>query len=282
MGSFDETCSVSNLPVSWKEPCLVFVIVPHWFLPLHYQARWEPEIVVPFKGTYDDYGKLENLDLSPAFLAQQQTLLAKALDFDGEAKERHSEILKRYPDDPSALLELCERGVFRVRNAHGERTTAPFYVREDVFQYVVEETANFENWRGNWGEQTRTTVESRLEYLDTWGKYIDALKAEADDVDELRERTMSLKERDNLQGSHLCHKLLMDHHGKMKEDPSLRESLAQAMTEFELFWMGLELFHVDWMPRLFRGQCPDFNLHAKWHRDLAEMARASEKRMEED
>ena len=67
MGSWNETCGLSNLPITYKTPCLLFLLVKReedrnaGGFP-YPSGSWRP-ISLPLHGTYDDYGTLK-LDAS--------------------------------------------------------------------------------------------------------------------------------------------------------------------------------------------------------------------------
>lgn len=286
MGSFNETCGVSGLPIAWETPCRLFILRPHWYLPLHYQSVWEPLGVVPLKGTYDDYGKLKDPDLGPAFMLQQKTLLKAVQEFSEETQERHHEIVKRYPDDPLALYELCERGVLEMDTPHGVYATAPFYVREDVYQLVIDRTSKAKNWHGQFLRQAEDIVECRLKHheltAEYWGLLQEGGEEEESKRSELMEQMVDLESRDYGHGRHEAKMLLLKERDVVKDNPELKESLRQAMIEFELFSTGLELVHAGWRPNLVRGQESDYEFHAEWHRDLSKLADEAHRHREED
>lgn len=287
MGSFNETCGVSGLPIAWRTPCRLFVLRPHWYLPLHYQSEWEPLAIVPLKGVYDDYGKLKDIEATPAFMLQHRILLGAAQEFSDETRKRHHEIFKRYPDDPSALYELCERGVLDVRTPHGVRTTAPFYVREDVYQHVVEITSKAENWHGPFLEHAEEVVDSRFKCRaldeETFGLYReDATEKDKARRGELISQKVELEDLDNGHGRHLGRMMLIEPWARIQDDPELRRELRQAMIDFELFAAGIESVHASWRPTLVRGQESDYDFHAEWHRTLARLADEAQRRWEEE
>ena len=83
MGSFDQVCAVSGLPIRWGDQCLAIALKPNKYgsLPRHgsyannYDAWWP--IQIPFLGEYDGYGRLNNISPSAAGEA-----LSKELNFD--------------------------------------------------------------------------------------------------------------------------------------------------------------------------------------------------------
>jgi hypothetical protein len=277
MGSFNETCGVSGLPIPWKTPCRIFIIRPHSYLPLHYQSIWEPLILGSFPGVYEDCGGLESLEDGPAIRIQHQVLHKLVREFSEEARERHSETLKRYPDDPSAVLELCERGVLNVFTPHGECVAAPFYVREDVYRHVIDLCTGLSDFRDRpIVDTTREMVRLRFEHQDDVRRCVQegdpgaALSVELD---------MRRDEYENHETRYLASDLLR---ATDLADPEVREDVATAMTEFELFSIGMDMVHVRWAPKTHRGQEADYDFHAKWHRAVADMADEAKRRWEED
>jgi len=286
MGSFNETCGVSGLPIGWRTPCRLFVLRPHWFLDLHYQSEWESLVVVPLRGVYADYGRLEDLDLSPAFRLQHRRLLATVQKFSEEAQKRHPEILRRYPDDPNALYELCERGVLEVKTPHGNRTTAPFYVREDVYQLVLERARKAEGWHGSFLEGCREAITARFKKVELERETLSLYKEDATEEDKVRRRELmdqkgQLDHLDHGPGCHEGRMILIESWDEIMSDPGLRASLEEAMLEFELFAGGMDAVKVAWQPKTIRGQDDDYESHAEWHRDVAKLADEAHRRQEE-
>lgn len=281
MGSFNETCGVSGLPIGWKTPCRIFVIRPHSYLPLHYQSVWEPLVLGSFPGIYDDYGKLKSLEDGPAIRTQHRILRGLAREFPEETRKRHWEIFKRYPDDPSAILELCERGVLNVFTPHGDCVCAPFYVREDVYRHVIDLCRGLTDfWGRDVVDTTKEMVRRRFEHHDA----IQRLMQEGQESGDFDHKTMARlnvgqDEYESIESRYLASEMLRT---ADMDDPEVREDLAQAMIEFEIFSDGMDRIQVTWGPKTYRGQESDYRFHAEWHRALARLADEAHHRLEEE
>jgi hypothetical protein len=263
----------------------VFVIRPHWFLPLHYQSIWEPLTAVPLKGIYDDYGALGNIDVNPAIQMQHKTLIKLAQEFPEETRKRHWEIFKEYPDDLSAVYKLCERGVLEVFTPHGNHFSAPFYVREDAYQHVIGLVRGEKDYRGDdIVERVEAGIAAQFNYQVQWHEYLREGK-ETGEYDHKRMAEIGI-DRDELVGGspsrYLASELIRDHEDRIFADEEARRSLHEAMVEFELFCSGMDFVGVRWQPKTVRGQDEDYIAHAKWHRAVAEMADEAHRRLEDD
>jgi hypothetical protein len=131
MGSWNETCGLSNLPITYKTPCLLFLLVKReedrnaGGFP-YPSGSWRP-ISLPLHGTYDDYGILE---------------------LDASANEVFMPYIKeRFLDagmvngDCAQFLRDVERG--KVRSPHRlshvlpDRPIGQMLVRKDVWDYLL-------------------------------------------------------------------------------------------------------------------------------------------------
>ena len=281
MGSFNASCGVSGLPINRRTPCRIFVIRPHWYLAIHYQSIWEPLILGSFPGAYNDYGTLADLEDGPAIRVQHQILRKLAREFSEETRSRHGEILKRYPDDPGSILELCERGVLNVFTSHGELMCAPFYVREDVYRHVIGLCTGVTDYRGrDFVDTTKEMVRRRFEYFDEHERLMQEGK-ESGKFDHKAMAELGVKqcEYESVETKYVASDMLR---AADVDDPEVREDLKKAMLEFELFSTGMDLVHVGWAPKTHRGQESDYRFHAEWHRAIAEMADEAHRRWEED
>ena len=76
--------------------------------------------------------------------------------------------------------------------------------------------------------------------------------------------------------------LLIQPWEKIQADPELKASLEEAMLEFELFAGGMEGVEVYWQPKRNQNQECDYSYHAKWHRQIADLADQAYRKQEEE
>jgi hypothetical protein len=287
MGSFNMTCGVSGLPINWRTPCRVFFLVPHGHLDFKYAAVWEPVNIIPLKGTYEDCGRLEDLDLSPAFHLEHPRMLAKAQEFSEEQRKDYWQIFEKFPDDPGALYQLCEREILQLKTPHGTKEAMPFYVREDVYQRVLERSRKAKNFRGPYLDRCEEMIWARFRKRELDDETMRLYGDQATEEDKVRRReligeSVKIEHKDNGRGTHQGNMLLIESWEKIQKDPELKASLKEAMLEFELFAGGIEALNIAWQPKTRKGQDDDYRYHAKWHREIAKLADAAQKRWDEE
>jgi hypothetical protein len=111
MGCWNETCGVSQMPICAGDKVRMFLIVEceHWNeAMLHYSTDlWKP-FGLPLKGTYDEYGCIENIEedaLSDLLLESLKEILV-------EVPNRMGEVFKREDLDwNTALNFLVDEGL---------------------------------------------------------------------------------------------------------------------------------------------------------------------------
>lgn len=111
MGCWNETCGISQMPICAGDKVRMFLIVEaeHWHdVALHYSTDlWRP-FGLPLKGTYDEYGDIENLEED----ALTDLMLEHLRDIIVEVPNRMGEIFKREELDwETALNFLTDEGL---------------------------------------------------------------------------------------------------------------------------------------------------------------------------
>jgi len=279
---FDERCGASGLTIGYEEPCRMFVIRPHSYLPLHYQSRWEPAGLVPFKGVYNGESRMEDLEITPAIKMQHASLVTRSRVLEDRKKRWPKDIDEKMKTDLSTFCDLVERGELETKTAHGVFVTAPFYVREDVYQHIIEEQKGFHEWIGaDIEEHLHKLVRMRFDTKERWLNMLKVGKETGNfDYEGMAEINVELDKIDGTShGQYLASGLIQNHEDFLFSDEDAKVSLAKAQVEFELFSMGLEVV-APWQPT-HKARCDDYEFLAKWHRALAEMAEATHKRREE-
>lgn len=117
MGCWNETCGITQMPICAGDPVRMFLIVEseHWHeAALHYSTDlWKP-FGLPLKGTYDEYGGIENIEedaLSDLLLESLKEILV-------EVPNRMGDVFKREELDwQTALNFLTDEGL-KVTDPH--------------------------------------------------------------------------------------------------------------------------------------------------------------------
>ncbi len=138
MGSWNETCGVTNLAIHEDDPVRLFLIERSQSYGANRAASgfcyvdgmWRPRFL-PIKGVYDDYGSIRGVeeDLNTRIVA---TDLAS---YSGEGPEDEDD-----PDEGALgnLLRRVERGKFRVPSPIGTKVElGQMLVLERAYQHVV-------------------------------------------------------------------------------------------------------------------------------------------------
>lgn len=281
---FSERCAASGLTIGYGERCLMFVIRPHWYLPLHYQSKWEPASLVPFRGTYNGESRMEDLDDTPAIRMQHRSLVVRSEVLEDRRDRWSKNIDEKMKNDLSTFCDVVERGELAAKSAVQGRefTAAPFYVREDVYNHIIEEQMGPNRWLG---ENTEThfqkLVKMRFETKERMRRLLQVGKETGEfDHMAIAENDRDLRDIDGMsRGQYLASHLMMDHEDLWANDEDAKISLAKAQVEFEMFAMGLEPI-TPWQPG-HKSRCDNYEFLAKWHRKMAEFAEDSERRFQE-
>jgi len=125
MGCWNETCGLTQMPICAGDPVRMFLIVEHSY-PRHLGARdvcisystelWKP-FGLPLKGTYDEYGRIENIEED----CMSDFLLESIKEMVVELPNRMGETFKREELDwPTVIDFLTDEGL---------RVTDPFDVK---------------------------------------------------------------------------------------------------------------------------------------------------------
>lgn len=106
MGSWNETCMVTNLPIFAGEPCLGVVLMEasYWSAGCYATSEYTP--IFSVRGEYDDYGGLENIKEEPQLMTILRTLNPHQLDDTGALVPAAD--LNTFHD----FVEACQNGLF--------------------------------------------------------------------------------------------------------------------------------------------------------------------------
>lgn len=112
MGCWNETCGISQMPIEGGDPVRMFLIVEaeHWDEggALYYSTDlWKP-FGLPLKGTYDEYGRIENIEED----VLSNLLLESLKDIIVEVPNRMGDIFKREELDWNTAIDfLTDEGL---------------------------------------------------------------------------------------------------------------------------------------------------------------------------
>lgn len=282
MGSFNGTCGVSGLPIVWRDPVRWFFI---YRMPERYQSslidrqsRWKA-LTLPFKGTYDDYGRIEDVEEDALTPLQVAWLSNKA-----RAPEKDADWLKNegYPNTLPGLLLATERDEFVLEHVYGDVRTAPFLVHEDVYQEVLRIGLKH-------GPPTMFDAPDETELR----RRMDLL------VSFHREHAQRMKAAGSLEAGLLADWQRKDEIDRFFFDVenSLAVSLKLTYTEFPAdtwsaleeafvnlrgFIWGMQRLRCDWRPSLWTDQNDEYEIHEQFHLKVAEISREKFRRYQEE
>lgn len=167
MGSWNETCGVTQLPILWKDKVRLFILIPSMSndqssTTCHPEDRFVP-FALPVLGTYDDYGGIEDV------VQDWNTKLIEKWARTSFVSEPDA-LGKTLPIDTTEnLVHAIERGQVytRLSCAHPSGSVmgqavlmirpALMMVREEVWEFM---SAGYDTWCGN--ETAETLVQEFL------------------------------------------------------------------------------------------------------------------------
>jgi hypothetical protein len=118
MGCWNETCGITQMPIEHGDKIRMFLIVDskHWNDSgvLHYSTDlWKP-FGLSLKGTYDEYGRIENIEED----AISDLLLASIKKVIVEVPNRMGEIFKREELDWETVIEFLTDEGLKITDPH--------------------------------------------------------------------------------------------------------------------------------------------------------------------
>jgi hypothetical protein len=137
MGCWDITCAVSHLPILKGDPIRLLLLrqqADQDPSPFHPWAIWSP-VSLPFKGKYDNYGGICEVE-SNAVVNFQVERLARRARVSSEASPINAAQFVG-PLDLESLLRCCERGLLELSYLHKKLKVAPMFVHEQVWKDLV-------------------------------------------------------------------------------------------------------------------------------------------------
>lgn len=122
MGCWNETCGMTQMPICGGDPVRLFLIVENGYprgsrdVCISYGTElWRP-FGIPLKGTYDEYGRIENIEED----CMSDFLLESLREMVVEVPNRMGEVFKREELDWATVIEFL--------TDEGLRVTDPFHV----------------------------------------------------------------------------------------------------------------------------------------------------------
>ena len=172
MGCWNETCALTGLPIMVGETIWAFPITQKYpGDPVHCDGTFAP-ILPPFKGTYDDYGNVEEVVVSGEAAATYMKFDFYRIDDDGTESPTRIKPPK-VDDDKDAffrgLIEAANHEVVQwVRpedGSHGRlwvvfvrerfHDMAQIYTKDDVARAISEYEPRFKAGYGHWPKPER-------------------------------------------------------------------------------------------------------------------------------
>lgn len=275
----------------------VYCAVSH--LPIHYGARMRLFVVgqiddgvrfpggdwhtfsFGFAGKHGDFGTLDDIERTPAFEYMHNALCTHTEEFSDEDKERHDQRLEKYPHEFGSILKLVERGIVNVTliRPWGQHTMVPFYVREEVYQWVMEVARKSNTtWRQeNIAEKAEREAQLMVASYRKRHEPTDHLDAEdmIKHFNKLRDdqpTEMVLSSEFGNVGRML---MLEERDAPPYKDDAAWTALEKELAELRIFELGLELFGHSWVPQIhFVPDDVDLRLHTKFHKAMAKFGDA--------
>lgn len=259
MGSWNETCGISQTPIQPGDPVVLFILnKTNRHLAsggtLFYPNDLYQPIAPAIFGIYDDFSRLDNIQTSFSFeeydiFLKQYTKTQFRIRQSFARSSNPSTDLKEHPypeyHDMKTLIQAIDSNLF-------DGLTFVMYHRE-LYEQIVEKTANEEQIyvKGlNRGEFLQQALD---EYLAIQSKYPDNIKLTVDELikkeNEILESKIRLFIKDNF---------------KYFENPDLyidNEKLKQDFTELLLLDSAFNVSRILWMPQAGKGsQHADFDI----------------------
>lgn len=271
MGSWCETCVVSNLPIVWNTEARLVVLTQHHGWQGEQKAggfcyatgAWSPR-TLPIKGKYSDYGTVEKVskDLNTE-------LLVASLD-KASIIPSNVDSTKKLPKKLSSIFELIERGRIRDKDDYDHRPVmiGQSLIREDIYQAILNYPLNGHPWRSWYNLDLAFQKVEAEKYLEEC--FVKGRKYRVKDPsfglgealrwkDELKENNDFLKSSDS--GSHPPE--CIGRYQGWLEDLTLREDVEHRAEEFKQLLYGMvELLHINrfmedarkhWAPQSGKG-----------------------------
>lgn len=142
MGSWYETCVISNLPIVWNTDARLVVLTQNNGYEgelfsggfCYTTGTWTPR-ALPIKGKYNDQGTLEKFpkDLNTEILLNSFAEASVIPD------DRDRDRIKEVPKKLNKILDLVERGRIKDRDDYAHRPVliGQALIREDIYQAIL-------------------------------------------------------------------------------------------------------------------------------------------------
>lgn len=167
MGSFNETCMVSGLPIGYGDEVRVVVIKKSPYKEsgclVYPSDLWSP-VSMPIRAKYDDYGNAYPIKEDETMAAFALGLLNTALEPIEQGENQYHDIAVKSLDSWDILLNACHEGRLRFKNSYSGVPWSPatrVMIREDVWQSMLKQ--KFSGW---WGKSNLVqTLKDADEYF---------------------------------------------------------------------------------------------------------------------
>lgn len=167
MGSWNETCAISNLPIGYGDDVIVMLLVqqPHDGFVCYATDWWKP-LPIYFEGKYDDYGRAEDCH-GPLLDFAIESLRDNLYELEQGENQFHDIPVNKNNFDIQLLFNACHNGRLFVHACGAHKTVykqdklqvSRIFIRKNIFFNIVngftlqdyvaktpEDDSNFKNY----------------------------------------------------------------------------------------------------------------------------------------
>lgn len=144
MGCWNETDLLSRLPIvcGQRIACVFIAPVNAWPETIYSDSQYVP-VSLPFKGRYDDYGRIEDTEYSEAAL-ESLSKTAFWTEKDGDWKPVEPPLAgdRYWQDNLTEFSDMARQGRLWVRNdtsVNGHAMVRLAFIHEDLWDFAVEQ-----------------------------------------------------------------------------------------------------------------------------------------------
>ena len=136
MGSWNETCNLSHLPICCGDRVYAMLV-----------AGKNRPLFFPFKGIYNDYGSLEEIEEDENTAHIFSTITASRQVFEFEYEDHNKEYFDNASKSFEELLKAVERSLLYKNTFRDMAPVRLVFFREDVYNRILEATGDSDCWR---------------------------------------------------------------------------------------------------------------------------------------
>jgi len=289
MGTFDYTCSISDLPIHARDPVRFLLLVESPYCKGAVNAdylgdRWAP-LSFPLQAKYDAYSSIEDILPSPIKGLWVETLREDLVEKDLGENPYHDPAVKKGMTVEEMLWPLCEGrlGIKPCMGGWGELAVAQAMIREDVWQAILGLRGPYAGTQYGTPKNLDGWKDAALAY---WNKLRDAIENHPWKVYSV---TQDMFAENSVAGSLLTERP----HGGLRRSFEIMcrkglegddlKGFLDTVGEFTCIQHLLGQLRFQWRPGASCGpQFGEWKLHRDFHKALGKLATAEIKRQRED